>query len=151
MNNRLKNVCTITAMCLCIAGLLFATDNHTNNNKIMEEKLNLTFCIPLPDAPITTVSNSSCCFPSLSQSPDLSIFFMMQKWDRSVSLCPFSIKFLKFSLQCHPSHLLQLLYHGAPGRGIQKVRTGKKPGSAEWIWERLSPDYRERFFSTAAE
>ena len=42
MNNRLKNVCTITAMCLCIAGLLFATDNHTNNNKIMEEKLNLT-------------------------------------------------------------------------------------------------------------
>ena len=42
MNNRLKNVCTITAMCLCIAGHLFATDNHTNNNKIMEEKLNLT-------------------------------------------------------------------------------------------------------------
>ena len=29
-------------MCLCIAGHLFATDNHTNNNKIMEEKLNLT-------------------------------------------------------------------------------------------------------------
>lgn len=29
-------------MCLCIAGYLFATDNHTNNNKIMEEKLNLT-------------------------------------------------------------------------------------------------------------
>ena len=42
MNNRLKNVCTITAMCLSIAGHLFATDNHTNNNKIMEEKLNLT-------------------------------------------------------------------------------------------------------------
>ena len=29
-------------MCLCIEGHLFATDNHTNNNKIMEEKLNLT-------------------------------------------------------------------------------------------------------------
>lgn len=29
-------------MCLCIAGHLFATENHTNNNKIMEEKLNLT-------------------------------------------------------------------------------------------------------------
>ena len=29
-------------MFLCIAGHLFATDNHTNNNKIMEEKLNLT-------------------------------------------------------------------------------------------------------------
>ena len=29
-------------MCLCITGHLFATDNHTNNNKIMEEKLNLT-------------------------------------------------------------------------------------------------------------
>ena len=29
-------------MCLCIAGHLFATDNHTNNNKVMEEKLNLT-------------------------------------------------------------------------------------------------------------
>ena len=29
-------------MCLCIAGHLFAPDNHTNNNKIMEEKLNLT-------------------------------------------------------------------------------------------------------------
>ena len=29
-------------MCLCSAGHLFATDNHTNNNKIMEEKLNLT-------------------------------------------------------------------------------------------------------------
>ena len=29
-------------MCLCIAWHLFATDNHTNNNKIMEEKLNLT-------------------------------------------------------------------------------------------------------------
>ena len=29
-------------MYLCIAGHLFATDNHTNNNKIMEEKLNLT-------------------------------------------------------------------------------------------------------------
>ena len=29
-------------MCLCIAGHLFATDNHTNNDKIMEEKLNLT-------------------------------------------------------------------------------------------------------------
>ena len=29
-------------MCLCIAVHLFATDNHTNNNKIMEEKLNLT-------------------------------------------------------------------------------------------------------------
>lgn len=29
-------------MCLCIAGYLFATDNHTNNNKIMKEKLNLT-------------------------------------------------------------------------------------------------------------
>ena len=29
-------------MCLCIAGHLSATDNHTNNNKIMEEKLNLT-------------------------------------------------------------------------------------------------------------
>lgn len=29
-------------MCLCIAEHLFATDNHTNNNKIMEEKLNLT-------------------------------------------------------------------------------------------------------------
>ena len=29
-------------MCLCIAGHLFATDNHTNNNKIMEKKLNLT-------------------------------------------------------------------------------------------------------------
>ena len=29
-------------MCLCIAGHLFATDNHTNNNKIMEEKLNMT-------------------------------------------------------------------------------------------------------------
>ena len=31
----------MTVMCLCIAEHLFATDNHTNNNKIMEEKLNL--------------------------------------------------------------------------------------------------------------
>lgn len=43
MSNRLKSVCTITAICLCIAGHLFATDHHAdNNNKIMEEKLNLT-------------------------------------------------------------------------------------------------------------
>lgn len=43
MSNRLKSVCTITAMCLCMAGHLFATDHHADNtNKIMEEKLNLT-------------------------------------------------------------------------------------------------------------